>query len=63
MDNIKNLQEGIIISYSFAINNEDVNKTLAIMEFKKNNIITKIKLKHGTKIYFNAFNDYKLKRS
>ena len=55
MDNIKNLQEGKIISYSFAINNEDINKTLAIMEFRENNIITKIKLKHGTKIEFNAF--------
>ena len=62
MDNIKNLQEGIIISYSFAINNEDIDKTLAIMEFKENNIVTKIKLKHETKIEFNAFNDYKLKR-
>ena len=62
MDNIKNLQEGKIISYSFAINNEDINKTLAIMEFRENNIITKIKLKHGTKIEFNAFNDYKFKR-
>ncbi len=62
-DSIKNLKDKYVESYSFAINKEDQDKILAVIEFRKNKEITKIDIKHGTKISWNLEYHYNNKIS
>ena len=54
-DKISNLREGEVVSYSFALNPEDVDNRLAIMEFSDGK---KIDLCSGTRVTFNAVDDF-----
>ena len=55
-DKISILSNGEVISYSFALSPENINKKLAIMEFSDGK---KIDLYNGTRVTFNAFEDFK----
>ena len=53
-DSIKNIENDLVESYSFAKNDGDKNKILAVMEFKrKNGEKISINLRHGMKITWN----------
>ena len=53
-DNIKNIENDLVESYSFAKNDGDKNQILAVMEFKrKNGEKISINLRHGMKITWN----------
>ena len=57
IDRVSNLKGNYVVSISFAKNQEDISKVLAVMEFrqgKKGKAFLKIPLKHGTCLKFNA---------
>lgn len=58
-DKIDKLVDGKVISYSFAINSNDNDKLLSVMEFSSDEYYKKIKLYNGTRVEFNAINDFK----
>ena len=63
-DKTSNLASGEVVSYSFAINEEDQGRVLANMEFKCEEdptLVISHELKHGTRVEFDALDDEKTK--
>ena len=62
MDNTALLKEGKVVSFSFAIHEQDENQVLAHMVFKDDKESHSVELSHGTRVEFDAFDDAKRKR-